>query len=138
VGTLQGAPWVHRSLKEPADAAARKVVQLIEAILALPLSAQDKQLLLRRSLQCNLLHLSRVAHKSDVLDAISKDEGLIVEGILQIMKCSDAQVKNAQITLPVRLGELGEHFMSDRDGPACDAAFLSAAALTRVAVKGEF
>jgi hypothetical protein len=82
------------------------------------------------------LHMSRVAHKSDVLEAIRKVEGSIVDGILQIMKCSDAQVKIVQITLPVRLGGLGVHLMSDRDGAACDAAFLSAAALTRVAVKG--
>jgi hypothetical protein len=29
------------------------------------------------------------------------------------------------------------HLMFDRHGAACDAAFLSAAALTRVAVKGD-
>jgi hypothetical protein len=49
-----------------------------------------------------IFHLSRVAHKSDVLDAIRKVDGSIVEGVLQIMECSDAQVKIAQITLPVR------------------------------------
>jgi hypothetical protein len=77
-----------------------------------------------------------VAHKSDVLDAIRKVEGSIVDDILQIMKCSDAQVSSAQITLPVRLGGLGVHLISDRDGTACDAAFLSDTALTRAAVKG--
>jgi hypothetical protein len=67
-----GAP---EFMKEHADAAAGKVVELIERVLALPLSAQDKQLLLRRSLQLKILHLSRVAHKSDVLDAIRKVQG---------------------------------------------------------------
>jgi hypothetical protein len=131
-GCPLGAP---EFVKEHA-AAAGKVVELIERVLALPLSAQDKQLLLHRSLQLKILHLSRVAHKSDVLDAIRKVEGSIVDGIPQIIKCSDAQVSIAQITLPVRLGGSGVHLMSDRDGAACDAAFLSAAALTRVAVKG--
>jgi hypothetical protein len=70
------------------------------------------------------------ARAADVLDAIRKVEGLIADGRLKIMKCSDAQVMITQITLPVRLGGLGVHRMSDRDGAACDAAFLSAAALT--------
>jgi hypothetical protein len=87
-----------------ADAAARKVVEFIERVLARRLSAQDKQLLLRRSFQLKILHFSRVAHKSDVLNAIQKVEGSIVDGILQIMKCSDAQVNIAQITLLVRQG----------------------------------
>ena len=53
------------------------------------------------------------------------------------MKCSDAQVDTAQISLPVRLGGLGVHLMSDCDGAACDAAFLAAgAALTHCAVSG--
>jgi hypothetical protein len=77
-------------VKEHADAVAGKVVQLMERVFALRLSAQDKQLLLCRSLQLKILHFSRVADKSDVLDAIRKVEGSIVEGILQIMKCSDA------------------------------------------------
>jgi hypothetical protein len=124
-------------VKEHDDAAARKVEELIERVLVLLLlSAQDEQLLLRRSLQSKIMHLSRVAHTSDVLDAIRKVEGSIVDYMLQIMKCSDAQVKIAYKTLPVRLGGQGMHLMSDHDGAACDAAFLSAAAPTRVAVKG--
>jgi hypothetical protein len=59
-------------VKEHADAAAGKVVQLIERVLALPLSALDKQLLLRRSLRLKMLHLSRVAYTSDVLDVSRK------------------------------------------------------------------
>ena len=123
-------------VQQHADSAAEKVVSLIQRVLALPLSAQDKLLLLRRSLQLKILHLSRVARKAEVLDAVSKVEREIVAGILHIMKCSDADVDTAQITLPVRLGGLGVHLMSDEDGAACDAAFLSAAALTRRAVCG--
>jgi hypothetical protein len=48
--------------------------RLIERALALPLSAQDKQLLLLRSLSLKILHLSRVANKSDVLDTIRKED----------------------------------------------------------------
>jgi hypothetical protein len=72
-----------------ANSAADKVVQLIHRVLELPLSAQDKLLLLRRSLQLKILHLSRVAHKSDVLGAISKVEHEILAGIVHIIKCSD-------------------------------------------------
>ena len=112
------------------------MVQLIERVLALPLSAQDKLLLLRKSLQLKILHLSRVARKSDVVGAISKVEQEILAGILHIMKCSDAQVDTAQISLPVRLGGLGVHLMSYEDGAACGAAYLAAAALTHGAVRG--
>ena len=51
------------------------------------------------------------------------------------MKCSDAQVDTAQISLSVRLGGLGAHLMSHYDGTACDAAYLAAAALTHCAVR---
>ena len=52
------------------------------------------------------------------------------------MKCSDAQVDTAQISLPVRLGGLGVHLMFACDGTTCDAAFLAAAALTHRAESG--
>jgi hypothetical protein len=74
-----------------------------------------------------------VEYKSDVLNAIRKVMGAIVEGIRQVMKCSDAQVKIAQATVPVRLGGVGVHLMSDCDSAACGAAFVSAAALTQAA-----
>jgi hypothetical protein len=60
--------------------------------------------LLRRLCTCILrLDFSRVAHKSDLLNAIRKVESSLVEGKLQIMTCSYAQVKIAHIMLPVRL-----------------------------------
>ena len=55
-----------------ANDAADNVVQLIKRVLALPLSAQDKLLLLTKSLQLKILHLSRVSCKSDDVGAISK------------------------------------------------------------------
>jgi hypothetical protein len=48
-------------VKEHADAAAGKVVESMERVLVLPLSAQDRQLLLHRSLHSKILHLSRLA-----------------------------------------------------------------------------
>lgn len=50
------------------------------------------------------------------------------------MDCFDAQADTAQMSLPLRLGGLGFHLMSDQKGAAGDAAFLAAAALTRRAV----
>ena len=123
-------------VQSEADSAADKVVQVIKRVLALPLSAQDKLLLLRKSLQMKMLHWSRVARKSDIIGAITKVEQEILAGILHVMKCSDAQVDTAQISLPVRLGGLGVHLMSYEDGAACDAAYLAAAALTHCAVRG--
>ena len=79
-------------LESEADSAADKVVQFIKRVLALPLSAQDKLLLLRKSLQMKMLHWSRVARKSDIIGAITKVEQEILAGILHVMKCSDAQV----------------------------------------------
>ena len=64
-----------------ANDAADKVVQLIKRVLALPISAQDKLLLLRKSLQSKILHLSRIDRKSDVVGAIRKDEQEILVGI---------------------------------------------------------
>ena len=45
------------------EANSAKTVQLIKRVLELPLPAQDKQLLLHRSLQLRILHLARDARK---------------------------------------------------------------------------
>ena len=76
------------------------------------------------------LALARVPHQSDVLVAFSKVESKILAGVLQIMTRSDAQFDTAQMSLPVRLSGLGIHLVSDQDGAACGAAFLTAAVLT--------
>jgi hypothetical protein len=65
-------------------------------------------------------HLSRVAHKPDLLDAIRT--GLITDGTL--MKRLDAQMKIAQAKKHVSQGRRGVHCMSYCEGAACDAAFL--------------
>ena len=119
-----------------ANAATGKVVQLIKCVLAFPLSAQAKLLLLRKSVQLKILHSSRVTCKSDAVGGISEVEQEILAGILHIMKCSDAQVDTAQISLPIWLGGLGVHLMSACNDAACDAAFLAAAALTHRDVIG--
>ena len=72
--------------------------------------------------------------KSELLGAFRKVETEVLAGVLHIMKCSDVQVDTAQMSLPVRLGGLGIHLLSDCEGAACDAAFLAAAALTSRAV----
>ena len=94
-------------VKQHASTAAAGVMGVIHRVLALPLSAQDKLLLLRRSLQLKLFHLMRVAPKNDVLSALQGVEQEIVAGVLQIMNCSDAVVDTTQIILPVRLGGMG-------------------------------
>ena len=52
-------------------------------------------------------------------------ESEILAGVLQTMNYSDAQVDTAQMSLRVRLGGLGIHLLSDRDGASCDAASLA-------------
>ena len=123
------------SVQSETNTAADKVVQLIKCVLALPLSGQDKLLLLRKSLQMKMLHWSRVACKPDMLGAISRVNKKILAGTLHIMKCSDAQVDTARISLSVRLVGLGVHLMSYCDGTVFDATYL-AAALTHCAVSG--
>ena len=51
-----------------------------------------------------------------MLDAIRKVQTAVLAGVLHIMKCSDAQVDTAEMSLPVRLGGLGIHLLSDCDG----------------------
>ena len=97
-----------------ADAAAEKLVQVIKRVFALPLSAQNKLLLLRKSLQMKMLHWSRVAPKLDIIGAITEVEQEILAGILHVMKCFDAQIDTAQISVPVILGGLGVHLMSSK------------------------
>ena len=86
-------------VQSEANSAADKTVQLIKRVLELPLSAQDKELLLRRSPQLRILHLARDARKSEVLGAIRKVETDVLAGVLHIMKCSHAQVDTAQMCM---------------------------------------
>jgi hypothetical protein len=79
---LGSSEWVQSHANSSAD----KVVSLIQRVLELPFSAQDK-LLLRRSFWLKILHLPRVAHQSDVPDAISTVEKEIVAGVLFVMQC---------------------------------------------------
>ena len=62
--------------------------------------------------------MSRVAHKVDVLGAISKVEQEMVAGILHSMQCSDAQVAESAQSLchrpPCMRGSAASiHLMSD-------------------------
>ena len=116
-----------------ANSAADKTVQLIKRLLELPYFAQDKQLLLHRTLQLRILHLACVARKSEVLGAVRMVDTEVLAGVSHIMKCLIAQV-DTQMSLPVWLGGLGIHLLSDCDGAACDATFVAAAALTSFCV----
>jgi hypothetical protein len=70
-------------------------------------SFQDfEPLLIRKSLQFELLHWSHAARKCAVVNAISEVEKVIVGGDLQVMKCSDDQDDTTQIILPRSFGGL--------------------------------
>ena len=68
------------------------------------------------------------------LGATSKVDSIILAGVMQMMKCSNAHVETAQMSLPVWLGGLGVPLMLIRTVLLVHAAFLAAAALTRRAV----
>jgi hypothetical protein len=65
-------------VKSHMSSSADKVVSLIKRVLELPLSAQDKLLLLRRSFQLKMLHPPCLAQKLGALDAITTVEHEII------------------------------------------------------------
>ena len=78
----------------------------IKRVLALPLAAQDKLLPLRKSLQMNMLHWSRLARKSDIIGAITKVEQEILAGILHVGTCRPGSVATATVEARAYCGEL--------------------------------
>jgi Reverse transcriptase (RNA-dependent DNA polymerase) len=117
---------------------AQKVVALVRKLNDIELSAQDKLLLLRTSFQVKVSHLARRAEYKHIKQALHMVARSVMQAILQIIGRGESMLESEQlmlplrcrITLPVRHGGIGVHFMSDRLSATCDASFLSATVLT--------
>jgi hypothetical protein len=98
--------------------------------MALPVPAQDRLLLLRKSLQTQAHHLARCLGRPS-LAALERMQDNITAVIYRLLQRDRDQHPESteQMQLPLRLGSLGIHCLTDRDGLPCGAAFLSQAAL---------
>lgn len=108
----------------------------VDTLVGLPLPAQDKLLLLRKSLQCRVHHLARAAEQRHVQTAMRDVEDAVVGAVFTIIGRDPAGCPDAaeQMQLPLRLGGMGIHSLSAANGLPCAAAFLAQAALTHTAV----
>ena len=101
----------------------------IEKLLGLPLSPQEKFLLMHGSLQRREDHLTRVVAWSLLQEPLHKLERKQVAAVTAIVELSDADVhapQRALLHLPHRHGGFGiQRFQED----VADASFLAAAAL---------
>jgi hypothetical protein len=110
----------------------------VERMMSLPLNAQDKFTLLRRSQQHRLAHLQRTLEWQQISAAVGslRDAALVAAcEIFERAPLTDSAADTAvayQLTLPLRLGGMG---LLEPDEKQAQAAFLSAAAVTQVALR---
>ena len=115
-----------------ADAKAQAICDTIDALMDLPLPAQDKFILLKSSQQMRIAHLPRTAPWAVVGDAVQRVENRVAEAAFQIMQRPNESILRAgQLTLPLRLGGMGLRLTSER---GAQAAYLSSAALAEAAL----
>ena len=128
-GTPTGsAGFVASHACDTADAACAS----IDRLMGLPLSAQDKFILLRSSKQWRLAHLPRVVPWEHISAAIGKLQTRTASAASAIAghPLSDS-TQATQLTLPLRHGGMGILVTSAAEA---QAAFLSAAAVAETAV----
>jgi hypothetical protein len=121
-------------VEKHAQATADKVLSQITTVTALELPAQDKLLILRKSLQLKMAHLARCAQYEYIQGPMHETEQAILDAILRIIDRDASTVDVEQMRLPLRMGGLGLQCLTDKNGVACKAGFLAAAALTQDAV----
>jgi hypothetical protein len=119
---------------EEAVKCAQKVVALVQKLNDTELPAQDKLLLLRKSLQVKVSHLARCAEYTHIRQALLMVEQAVMQSILQIVGRDESMLDTEQLQLPLRKGGLGLQCLTASDGLACKAGFIAAAALTQEAM----
>jgi hypothetical protein len=72
-------------VSEHADKSATKVESLVHTLMDLQLSAQDKLLLLRKSLRVKVAHFARCAKYEHIKEVLTKSEDAITNAVLQII-----------------------------------------------------
>lgn len=113
---------------------ANKVVALVQKLNDIELSAQDKLLLLRKSLQVKVSHLARCAEYEHIKQAMHMVEQAVMQATLQIVGRDESMLDSEQLMLPLRKGGLGLQCLTANDGLVCKAGFIAAAALTQEAM----
>jgi len=119
-------------LREYCQERADKTCTLIDHLLDLPLSAQDKWLVLRGSLQKRMAHLVRVLPWAFVEDAVRQVEARAVAALREIARDPEIPAwTREQLHLPLRHGGFG---LADTTEAEANAALVSAAALAQQAL----
>ena len=103
--------------------------------MGLDLPAQDKLLVLRKSVQVKVSHFARCARFDCIKGALGKSEAAIMTATLKLVDRDEAMVDNEQLQLPSRKGGLGLQCLTASDGLTCHAGFLAAAALAQTAME---
>ena len=119
------------------DGVAQSITERVDKLLSLPVPAQSKLLLLRKSLQSQAHHLAR-SMASVPVPALRRVEDKITQAMFDMLSRDRAACPEAeeQMKLPPRMGGMGVHSLTAQEGLPCDAAFLAQAALTQRAVAG--
>ena len=131
-GCPVGTPEFVRS---HAERCADKAEQLVDRLMELKLPLQDKQLILRFSLQEKLSHLARCAEFQHISESLTRTERKILDSVYTLIGAEPDPLSTAQLRLPLRLGGIGLRHLTDHDGLACKAGYLAAAALTEKAME---
>jgi hypothetical protein len=108
---------------EEAEKSAQKVVALVQKLNDTELPAQDKLLLLRKSLQVKLSHLARCAEYTHIRQALLMVEQAVLQSILQIVGREEIMLDTEQLQLPLRKGGLGLQCLTANDGLVAKPVF---------------
>lgn len=119
---------------ERAKQSARKVVATVRALQDMDLPAQDKLLLLRKSLQLKVSHFARCADYEHIQEALHMSEQAVTSAVLDIIDREEAMVDIEQLQLPLKKGGVGVQCLTASNGLVCKAGFIAAAALTQEAL----
>jgi hypothetical protein len=129
-GTPVGTPAFQAA---HADGRASHACRLMDELMALPLGDQDRWLVLSGSLQKRVAHLPRGCRWEHVGPAVLRAESKAVDCAFAIVALPRHDgTPTDQSTLPLRHGGLG---LARTDPAVADAAYLSAAATTQLAMR---
>jgi hypothetical protein len=117
-----------------AYAVAEEVALQVQSLMDLQLPAQDKLLLLRKSLQVKVVHFARCVPYDLAAPALQKSEAAVKSAVLSLIGRLEDDIDVEQLYLPLRHGGLGLQRMTELDGVVCRAGYLAAASLTQTAL----
>ena len=98
------------------------MVNTVQTLSYLDLSAQEQLLLLRKSLQVKFSHLARCAEYEDIKDALLMVQQAVRQAILQRLGRDENMLDIYQLTLPLRKGGLGLQCLTSQDGLECNVS----------------